>query len=103
MSKFKLTEKSMVEVSSFKTNDGDLFINLRKFYMDKEGEWKPTKQGISIPESKAKKLLKYMKEELENIEDNAVELELKGKSKNKAKGKGKRKSKDEDEDDDNDE
>ena len=103
MSKFKLTEKSMVEVSSFKTGEGDLFINLRKFYMDKEGEWKPTKQGISIPEGKAKKLLKYMKEELENIEDNAVELESKGKSKNKAKGKGKRKSKDEDEDDDNDE
>jgi len=97
MSKVMLTDSTKIEISSFKTPEGELYLNLRKMFLKKGSEdWMPTKQGLSIPSEFAGKLLKRMKVELENIEENAVELEAKGKSKSKSKPKSKA-SRDDDE------
>lgn len=88
MSYIKLSESQRLEVSSFKTAEGDLFINVRKFYKTKTNDsWMPTKQGLSIPVGKNKKLRDAIKDEALNIEDRATELETKGKGGSKTKDK----------------
>lgn len=69
----KISDNQKIEVSSFK-NDQGRFINLRKFYRTtKNPDWKPTRQGITLPEEKALKILRAAKDELNDI-DNAPTL-----------------------------
>lgn len=75
MATVKLSESSKIVIDSFKTKDGAKFLNMRKFYKTKKSEdWLPTKQGMTIPEEFAKKLIKRLGLELDAIEENAVLL-----------------------------
>ena len=38
-------EETKASISSFK---GKTTLNLRKYFKDKSGEWKPTKKGINL-------------------------------------------------------
>lgn len=69
----KLTDKTKVVFSSF-LKDDEIHINIRKFYMDKEGEWKPTAQGLTLPFAKGKKSYKALKETILNAESEAEDL-----------------------------
>jgi len=42
---FEITEGIFLTANEFKNN---LRIDIRKWYKDKENEWKPTKKGISF-------------------------------------------------------
>lgn len=73
--RIKTSDTEMIEVNTFKNEKGK-FLNVRKFWRSKGGtkdDWKPGRQGISLSEEKAKKIIKAMKVELEDIE-NAQEL-----------------------------
>lgn len=87
MATIKLSEHTKIVISSFKTKEGALHLNVRKFYnTEKDDEWKPTKQGITVPEEFALSFLKKAKRELDAIEDNAEEFEKpKAKRKNDSK------------------
>lgn len=86
MPSIKLSDSQKLDVSSFKTDKGEFFLNIRKFYKTKSSEdWLPTKQGLTIPVGKARKFRDAVKDEALNIEDRAVELETKGVSKKKRK------------------
>jgi hypothetical protein len=88
----KLTDATKVVISSFLNDEGEAFINLRKFYKKKSAEeWMPDRQGIVIRAAKGKKVIKTMIECYQNIEEEAVPLPPK---EDKAKGK-KKKVKDE--------
>jgi hypothetical protein len=40
------TEEIRAGIKEFR---GRRYIDFRTYYMDKEGEWKPTKKGITLP------------------------------------------------------
>ena len=52
------TEKIRVSIESYK---GHEFIDVRVYYEDDTGEWRPTKKGIAIPTDKAEELLALIK------------------------------------------
>lgn len=110
---FKVAPHTAVVVEPFKNDYGN-YIGIREFYKprdDDEAEWRPTRNGLSIPVGegddegvKAKRLIKAIKWALENFEEEHKVLESKSKKKD-AKGKKgdknkkKKKAKDADEDD----
>lgn len=86
MPSIKLSDSQKLDVSSFKNEKGELFLNIRKFYKTKSSEdWLPTKQGLTIPVGKARKFRDAVKDEASNIEERAVELSPKGTTKKKRK------------------
>ena len=71
----KLTDATKVVISSFKGDEGVVFLNVRKFYKKKSNEtWMPDRQGIVLPYAKSKRVIKTMIECYKNAEDEAVEL-----------------------------
>lgn len=111
---FKVAPHTAVVVEPF-VNDFGKYIGLREFYKprdDSEAEWRPTRNGFSIPLGEgedegmcAKKLIKALKWAVENFEEEHKVLESKKKSKDKDKKKSKaskksKKSRDDDDEDD---
>lgn len=94
MTTIKISDTSKITITSFKTDNGALFLNIRKFYKTKNSkEWLPTKQGITIPQENVPEVFKGAKKEYNEIEENAVELKPRGKSDKKDKEPVKKKSK----------
>jgi len=89
-----LTDATKVVISSFLNDDGEAFVNMRKFYKKKsEDKWMPDRQGIVFRAKKGKKVIKTLIECYQNVEEEAVPLPPK---EDKPKGK-KKKPKDDDE------
>jgi hypothetical protein len=68
----KLSAKTVLRISSFKNDGDEYFLNYRKFYQDKSGEWKPSSQGMTIPLEKAKAIRVRTKTIAEGAEENAI-------------------------------
>ena len=45
---------------SFETYKGVKFVDVRAYYEDSAGEWKPTKKGIAIPPDKVESLIELL-------------------------------------------
>jgi hypothetical protein len=60
-------EKIVFGVSEFK---GKNYANIRIFYEDDEGEWKPTKKGISISISNFAEFKEHVEELGQYLEEN---------------------------------
>lgn len=70
-----LGESSKIRIDSFVDDKGNRHLNVRKMYKTKNSDtWMPAKQGISISEDLALRVLKAMKKELDEIEENAKPL-----------------------------
>jgi hypothetical protein len=52
------TEKIRVSIESYK---GHEFIDVRVYYEDDTGEWRPTKKGIAIAHDKVDELLELLR------------------------------------------
>jgi hypothetical protein len=105
---FTLGDKHKLSVSVFKNQDDKPVLNLRKFYLSSEDEWRPDRQGLTMHFEQVTKLRKALKL-LEEVADDAPEADFgdkkkKGKKDKNDDAKGKKskskKAKDEDEDDD---
>jgi len=73
--RIKTSDTELVEVSTFKNAKGK-FVNVRKFWRKKgggKGDWQVGRQGFSISEDFARKVIKAMRIEFDDIE-NAAEL-----------------------------
>lgn len=53
------TEKIRVSISEYK---GYKFLDVRIYYEDDTGEWKPTKKGIAISKDNLEPLIKLLNE-----------------------------------------
>lgn len=88
----KLTDATKVVISSFINDEGEAFLNMRKFYKKKSDEtWMPDRQGIVFRAARGKKVIKTLIECYKNIEEEAVPLPPK-----EDKPTGKKKAKKED-------
>lgn len=91
----KVSDTTAIVIEPFKNEYGS-YIGIREFWKprdDKDGEWRPSKKGLSIPEDKIDKVCSRLRWALENMDDaKTIESKFKGK-----------KSKDEDDDDEDDE
>lgn len=58
------TEKIQVSTASYKGHD---FIDIRVYYEDDTGEWRPTKKGIAIAPKKTDDLINLIKKAKEAI------------------------------------
>lgn len=103
---FKLGDKHKLSVSVFKNQDDKPVLNLRKFYLSSDDEWRPDRQGLTMHFEQVTKLRKALKL-LEEVADDAPDADFGDKKKKGKKDdvKGSKKSKpkktkDEDEDDD---
>jgi len=56
---FQKNTAEIVKVS-WEAYKGSLFVDIRAYYEDKGGEWKPTKKGIAIPKNKIKSLIELL-------------------------------------------
>lgn len=102
--KFTLGEKHKLSISVFKNQNGDSVLNLRKFYLSSEDDWRPDRQGLTLHMEKSDKLIKAIKL-LAEVADDAPEADF-GDTKKKSKDtvkKGKKKSKSKDDEDEDDE
>jgi hypothetical protein len=89
----KVNKTTAIVVEPFKNEHGS-YITVREFWKpkdDTDGEWRPSKKGLSIPLDEAQSVRKALKWAEENHEDEAKTLESSKKSK---------KSKDDDDDED---
>jgi hypothetical protein len=53
------TEKIRVTISEYK---GYTFLDVRVYYEDDQGEWKPTKKGITVSNENVEPLIKLLTE-----------------------------------------
>jgi len=53
------TEIIRLEITEFR---GEQYLNIRVWYLDKDGEWKPTKKGVAIRPSLFSDFKKYVLE-----------------------------------------
>ncbi len=105
---FKLGDKHKLSVSVFKNQDDKPVLNLRKFFLTEDDEWRPDRQGLTMHFEQVTKLRKALKL-LEEVADDAPDADFgpkkkkakdtEGKKSKKETKKGK-KSKDEDDEDD---
>jgi hypothetical protein len=51
-------EKLWVQISHYK---GSTFLDVRVYFQDDEGEWKPTKKGITVKKDAVAPLLELLK------------------------------------------
>jgi hypothetical protein len=88
----KVSDTTAIVIEPFKNEYGS-YIGIREFWKprdDTDGEWRPSKKGLSIPEDKIDKVCSRLKWAVENMDDaKTIESKFKGK-----------KSKDEDDDED---
>lgn len=56
-----LTESTKIRIDAFTADNGEVHLNLRKMYKTKkDDEWKPARQGITVPKDKMAKLVKLI-------------------------------------------
>ena len=97
---FKLGDKHKLSVSVFKNQDDKPVLNLRKFYLADDDEWRPDRQGLTMHFEQVAKLRKALKL-LEEVADDAPDADFGPKKKNsKKESKKSKKAKDEDDEDD---
>jgi hypothetical protein len=60
------TERLRIETSNYKGRD---FISVRIYYMADNGEWKPTKKGITVKNDQVDELVQFLKEAEKKIEE----------------------------------
>lgn len=53
------TEIVRLEITEYK---GEHYLNIRIWYLDKDGEWKPTKKGVAIRPSQFSDFKKFVLE-----------------------------------------
>lgn len=61
--------KRIIQISKFK---GKVRIDLREYYNDDNGEWKPTKKGVSLDKAqweKIQSLMSLINEAIEELEE----------------------------------
>jgi hypothetical protein len=51
-------EKIIVSTGTYKGYD---FVDVRVYYQDKDGEWKPTRKGVAVPPDKLEELIDLLK------------------------------------------
>jgi hypothetical protein len=72
---FKTSENSCIRISAFKhaETDEDVHINIRKFYRtQKDPQWKPARQGMTLPMELAKKFRIMLKSVCDTAEEGDV-------------------------------
>lgn len=57
---FQKNTAELVRVS-WETYKGSCFLDLRAYYENKAGEWKPTKKGLAIPKDKIENLIELLR------------------------------------------
>jgi hypothetical protein len=94
----KIDDSNKIVVDSFLNDEGEKFLNVRKFWKkDENADWIPTRQGMSVHVDNAPRLIKALRLALANVDEEARTLEPrdnKGKSKSKDEESAKKKSKD---------
>ncbi len=58
-------KKGVIRIEK-KEYKGHTFIDIRKYYQDSDGEWLPTKKGVTLPLIKAQEIVNAILEELNN-------------------------------------
>lgn len=81
-----IDDRNKIVIDTFKSEHGT-FVNVRKFYLDKEGEWKPGKQGFTAKEDICEEFMKKFKFAYAKREEEARELDLDDNKKSKSKDK----------------
>jgi len=64
------TERLRVEASNYKGSD---FISVRIYYLADNGEWRPTKKGITVKPDKVDELIGFLTEGKSKIDKKEVE------------------------------
>ena len=59
-------KKGIIRVEK-KEYKGYKFVDIRRYYENEEGEWLPTKKGVTLPLDKAEAIAEAIKEELHKI------------------------------------
>lgn len=102
--KIKLGDKHKLSISVFKNQDDKPVLNLRKFYLADEDEWRPDRQGLTMHFEQVGKLRKALKL-LEEVADDAPDADFGDKKKkgkkddSKSKKSKPKKARDEEDDD----
>lgn len=60
------TERLRIEASNYKGSD---FISVRIYYLADNGEWRPTKKGITVKPEKVDELIGFLSEAKEKAGD----------------------------------
>lgn len=60
------TEKIQVSTASYKGHD---FIDIRIYFKDDAGEWRPTKKGIAIAPEEVDDLINFIKKAQKRLRD----------------------------------
>ncbi|MEN8222686.1 MAG: transcriptional coactivator p15/PC4 family protein [Acidobacteriota bacterium] len=64
------TERLRVEASNYKGSD---FISVRIYYLADNGEWRPTKKGITVKPDQVDELIGFLTEGKSKIDKKEVE------------------------------
>ncbi len=64
------TERLRVEASNYKGSD---FISVRIYYLADNGEWRPTKKGITVKPDKVEELIGFLTEGKSKIDKKEIE------------------------------
>jgi len=66
------TERLRIETSNYKGSD---FISVRIYYLADNGEWRPTKKGITVKPEKLDELIGFLSQAKETVGKEEVEKE----------------------------
>ena len=64
------TERLRIEASNYKGSD---FLSVRIYYLADNGEWRPTKKGITVKPDKVDELIEFLTEGKSKIDKKEVE------------------------------
>jgi len=64
------TERLRIEASNYKGSD---FISVRIYYLADNGEWRPTKKGITVKPDKVDELIGFLTEGKSKIDKKEIE------------------------------
>lgn len=64
------TERLRIEASNYKGAD---FISVRIYYLADNGEWRPTKKGITVKPDKVDELIGFLNEGKSKIDKKEIE------------------------------
>ena len=67
---FQKNTAELVKVS-WETYKGSSFVDIRAYYEDSTGEWRPTKKGIAIPQDKIESLVSLLQDAACQVNDKA--------------------------------
>ena len=64
------TERLRIEASNYKGSD---FLSVRIYYLADNGEWRPTKKGITVKPDKVDELIGFLNEGKSKIDKKEIE------------------------------